>query len=140
MKIRQLREGDLDALAAVYLEAYDPTWTQEGARRYLDKFRGFEPDSCYVIQEDDGSLSGAILAYSYTRKTGLVIFIQELFVNPEHRKHGYGKRLVSTLRDSFSEKHRVNVVPLIKADTTVMSFYNSLGFEKDQGVFFMDDF
>ena len=37
MKIRQLREADLDALSSVYLEAYDPSWTPEGARKYLDK-------------------------------------------------------------------------------------------------------
>ena len=140
MKIRQLHDEDLGPLAAVYLEAYDPTWTLEGARAYLDKFRGFEPASCYVAEEADQSLSGAILAYSYTRKSGLVIFIQELFVKPQFRKKGYGKRLVTMLRDSFSEAHRVNVVPLVKADTAVLNFYNSLGFEKDQGVFFMDDY
>ena len=140
MKIRQLREEDLDALASVYLEAYEPSWTVEGAHKYLAKFRGFEPESCYVIEEDDKSLSGAILAYSYTRPVGLVIFIQELFVKPEYRKKRYAKRLVSMLRDSFSEKHRVNVVPLVKADTAVLNFYHSLGFEKDQGVFFMDDY
>lgn len=140
MKIRQLREADLDALSSVYLEAYDPSWTPEGARKYLDKFRAFEPDSCYVVEEADGSLGGGIFAYSYTRKTGLVIFIQELFVKPEFRKKGYGKRLVTVLRESFSENHRVNVVPLVKAEASVLNFYNSLGFEKDQGVFFMDDY
>ncbi len=140
MKIRQLREEDLGELAAIYLEAYDPTWTEQRARAYLDKFRGFEPASCYVVEESDDSLGGAILAYSYHRKSGLVIFIQELFVKPQFRKKGYGKRLVTMLRDSFSEAHRVNVVPLVKADTAVLNFYNSLGFEKDQGVFFMDDY
>ena len=53
---------------------------------------------------------------------------------------GYGKRLVTVLRESFSENHRVNVVPLVKAEASVLNFYNSLGFEKDQGVFFMDDY
>ena len=35
---------------------------------------------------------------------------------------------------------RVKITPLVKADTTVLNFYNSLGFESDTSVSFFDDF
>ena len=131
---------DLDALAALYLEAYSVKWTVEGARAYLKKFFDIEPASCLVIVEPDRRISGAILGYSFEKESGVVLFIQELFVNPAFRHKGYGKKLVERLRESLS-KHpaRVNVKPLVKADTGVLNFYNSLGFERDKAVTFWLD-
>ncbi len=140
MRIRQLAESDLDAVAELYLKAYKADWSVVGARTYIEKFWRFEPESCLVTEESDKSVTGAVLGYSYTREFGLVLFIQELFVDPQYRKDGYGKFLISRLRDSFSEKARVKITPLVKADTSVLNFYNSLGFESDTTVSFFDDF
>ena len=109
----------------------------EGARAYVEKFYRFEPESCHVAAQGD-DVGGAILAYSYTREHGLVLFIQELFVSNAARKHGHGKALVKKLRDRFA-KARVKITPLVKADTSVLNFYNSLGFEKDKAVSFSFD-
>jgi len=131
---------DLDALGRLYLEAYQVKWTAEGARAYLKKFFEIEPASCLVILEPDGRISGAILGYSFEKESGLVLFIQELFVAPTFRNKGYGKKLIERLRESLA-KHpaRVNVKPLVKADTGVLNFYNSLGFERDKAVTFWLD-
>jgi GNAT superfamily N-acetyltransferase len=69
----------------------------------------------------------------------MVLFIQELFVEPRFQKHGYGKRLVSHLRERAHAPSRVSIVPLVKADTSVLNFYNSLGFERDKAISFSFD-
>ncbi len=133
MKIRSLQESDLDTVAQLYVKAYKEHHAEETietARPYLEKFFRFEPEGCFVA-DDEGTICGAILAYSYQKFGRPVLFLQELFVDPEGRHKGIGRKLVAMLREGFATA-AVKVVPLIKADTAVLNFYNSLGFEQDQ--------
>ncbi len=134
-----MQPGDLDGAVRLYLEAYRAKWTEAAARTYLERFYHFEPQSCLVAVEPDGRVTGAILGYSYEKETGVVLFIQELFVLPSLRKQGVGKKLVAALRDAFSGNPQVKVTPLVKADTTVLNFYNSLGFEREKAFTFFDE-
>lgn len=137
MQTRLMRESDIPAAARLYLEAYQTDWTEAAAQKYLARFFRFEPESCVVVEEEN-QLTGALLAYSYERQSGLVVFIQELFVSPKNRKRGQGRRLVSFLREAF-QNPKISVTPLVKADTSVLNFYNSLGFEQDRAVSFYAD-
>ncbi|MCB9584507.1 MAG: GNAT family N-acetyltransferase [Polyangiaceae bacterium] len=139
MDIRRMGEADIPEVARLYLKAYEVDWNEAGAQKYLGKFHGIEPESCFVAIHE-GKVAGAIMAYSYERETGLVLFIQELFVDPEVRNAGTGKKLIAWLRDSFTLAAKVKITPLVKADTNVLNFYNSLGFERDRAVSFMDGF
>lgn len=139
MEIRRMTDEDLPALAQLYLDAYGVDWTVDGAKAYIEKFYRFEPTSCLVAHEGS-KVVGAILGYSFERESGLVLFIQELMVHPDSRHGGYAKKLVSTLRESSAKRpSRVNIKPLVKADTGVLNFYNSLGFERDKAVSFSFD-
>lgn len=140
MEVRRLNDEDLVRVAELYLASYEAKWSVDGARAYLEKFYRFEPERALVGVEPDGKISGAVLGYSFERETGVVLFIQELMVHPEFRNKGYGKILVQKLRDSLIKSaSRVSVKPLVKADTTVLNFYNSLGFERDRVVSFSYD-
>lgn len=134
-----MRDEDVEAVAGLYLAAYGADWSLDGAKKYIDKFYRFEPTSCYVAQEGE-RVAGAILGYTFEREMGLILFIQELVVDPELQKRGIGKKLVTTLRESCSRSpSRVNIKPLVKADTHVFNFYNSLGFERGKAVSFSFD-
>ena len=137
MEIKPLRKENLEAVVAVFMRAYQG-WTAEEARKYLEKFHGFEPESCLCAIEN-GKVCGAVLGYSYPRQQEVVLFIQELFVEPSGRQKGVGRRLVEALRNSFLHNPRVTVTPLVKAEANVLSFYNSLGFEHESMVTFYDD-
>jgi ribosomal protein S18 acetylase RimI-like enzyme len=140
MEIRAMRDGDLDAVADLYLAAYGVDWSRAGARAYVEKFFRFEPLCCLVTVESNGSVSGSVLGYSFERETGVTLYLQELMVHPGHRNKGYGKNLVAKLRESLAKSaNLVKSKPLVKADTTVLNFYNSLGFEKDVHVSFSLD-
>lgn len=134
-----MKAGDLPAAARLYLAAYAADWPSEKAEKYLEKFFAFEPESCLVAVEDDGALTGVIIGYSFEKEAGLTLFIQELYVQPEFREKGYGRKLVTRLRDSLSKKASVKIKPLVKADTGVLNFYNSLGFERGKAVSFSFD-
>ncbi len=134
-----MQDGDVAGVAELYLAAYHAKWSLDGARAYIEKFYRFEPASCLVAVED-GRLGGGILAYSFERETGHVLYIQELMVHPEQQGRGIGKQLMARLREAHSERGpKVKITPLVKADTTVLNFYNSLGFEKDKVVSFSLD-
>ena len=137
MDVRTMRREDLDPVARVFVAAYEEGWTAEQAKSYLEKFYGFEPDSCLVATEQ-GAIVGAILGYSYPRQREIILFIQELFVHPEARSRGFGRKLVGALRGRFSENPKVNVKPLVKAPPSVHSFYNSLGFDREKAFTFYD--
>lgn len=140
MNIRPLREKDLAALAEVFVRAYPAEpWTAGGARAYLTRFFEFEPGCCYAVEEDDGSVVGAVLAYSYFRADRPILFLQDLFVDPDFRHRGYATKLVETVRDSCAERPQVKVVPLVKADTAVLNFYHGLGFERTPVFSFIDE-
>ncbi len=136
MDIKPFEKHHLPEAAAIFLRAYEG-WSETEARAYLEKFLGFDPSSCRVAIVD-GKVAGAVLGYWYPRKKEVILFIQELFVDPEKRKHGVGRRLVEALRGSFVENPKINVTPLVKADGSVLSFYNSLGFEHDLMVSYYD--
>jgi ribosomal protein S18 acetylase RimI-like enzyme len=135
-----MTEGDLDRVAELYLAAYEADWNRNGARAYIEKFYRFEPERCLVQIAPDERLAGAILGYSFERETGVVLFIQELMVDPKFRNRGVGKSLVTKLRETLSQTpSHVDIKPLVKADTTVLNFYNSLGFDRDKAVSFSFD-
>ncbi len=137
MNIRPLSITDFDRLTKIFVRAY-PGWSEDVARRYLIKFFHFEAESCLAAIEND-QLVGAILGYSYLKQDSLVLFIQELFVDPDYRKHGYGTQLVKSLRRSFASSRAVEVTPMVKGDTRVLNFYNSLGFEQPTSIAWIAD-
>jgi ribosomal protein S18 acetylase RimI-like enzyme len=138
MEIRPLAIADFDRLTKTFVRAYPDGWSEDVARRYLVKFFHFEPESCLAAIED-GQLVGAILGYSYLKQEDLVLFIQELFVDPDFRHGGYGTALVKALRRSFAGSRAVEVTPMVKGDTRVLNFYNSLGFEQPTSIAFIAD-
>jgi ribosomal protein S18 acetylase RimI-like enzyme len=138
MEIRRMKDDDVGAVAQLHLDAYAVAWNLDKARAYIEKFYRFEPTACFVALEGD-RIMGATLGYSFERETGLILFIQELTVHPDFRHQGVAKKIVSTLRESVGGRHTVKVKPIVKADTGVLNFYNSLGFEKDKAVSFSFD-
>lgn len=137
MDIRKIEDSDLGPLVELYLKAYESDWSPQEALAYLTKFHRFEPSSCLLARTDD-RLLGAVFAFSYTKLGRNILFLQEIFVDPDSRHKGAGRALISKLREALGGP-RVNVTPLVKADTNVLNFYNSLGFEQDEFVTFYDD-
>ena len=70
----------------VYSEApFHEQWTVERSFEYLSRIYHFDPESCYIAEEDHPVI-GAMLGDTFPWSSGTDLFIQELFVKSAHRE------------------------------------------------------
>ncbi len=132
MTIRPFTNNDIDKCAALYLQAYNrPPWnynfTNEKAVKYLteyadrSRFEGF-------IAEDHGNIVGAVMSHSKTWWTNDIIYIDELFVEPDSRGKGYGKKLLDHIEDYSREKGYEVVTLMTNKHMPAFRFYNHIDY------------
>jgi GNAT superfamily N-acetyltransferase len=110
-------------LSVVYSEEpYNEAWTIADAIAYLERFRGIDPDGCFVAKAND-EVAGAIFSFSYPWHGGKLVCIQELFVSPNHRRKGIARQLVSSLNQE--EEVYTWLVSHEKSDAS--GFYQAMG-------------
>jgi len=98
MNIRPLTKDDIEKCAEVYLEAYNcAPWnyrfTIEKAQIYLQEYVDRNRFVGFVLIEND-KIVAATLGHAKTWWTNDLIYIDELFVSPQYRGKGYGKKLL----------------------------------------------
>ncbi|HEX3385523.1 MAG TPA: GNAT family N-acetyltransferase [Mucilaginibacter sp.] len=132
MNIRHILKSDIDKCAALYLEAYNrPPWnynfTPEKAVKYLTeyadraRFEGF-------VAEDEGKIVAAVFAHSKTWWTNDIIYIDEVFVAPDSRGRGYGKKLLSYTEDYARDKGYEVVTLMTNKHMPAFQFYNHIDY------------
>jgi len=133
-EIRECLESDLLRCSAllrnVYAEPpYNETWGENRADEYLEAFFRIDPKGCFVAIDQEGII-GALFSYSYPWSTGVVLFIQELFVSERARRKGVGRGLVAKAVDSKG-KHS-NVALIVREGTAGSKLYERLGLSKNK--------
>src|SRR5438105_5260561 len=100
MTIRDAAAGDLDEILALVRELAEYEREPDAVVFERDEFARhlFGPDAVAraVIAEHDGSVAGMALYYrtfsTWLGRDG--IWLEDLFVRPEFRRHGYGRALL----------------------------------------------
>jgi GNAT superfamily N-acetyltransferase len=137
MPIRPAQESDLDeiislirALAAYEELAHEVTLDPEVVRGHL-----FGPDpvaSVTMAIDDDGAVVGFALWFrtfsTFLGRSG--IWLEDLFVRPEHRAKGYGGALLRDLRDRTDGRVEWSVLDW---NQRAIDFYQSLGARPVEG-------
>ena len=104
--IRNAVEGDLDEIRALIAELAEYEHAADEAVATVDDLRhhlfGPTPAASVLIAEsDDGAVAGFALYYptfsTWLGRPG--IWLEDLFVRPQHRKHGLGFALLTALRE-----------------------------------------
>lgn len=114
-------------LVQVYSEPqYQEDWNTIDAHKYLKRFFDIEPNRCFIATENN-VIVGGIFAYSYPWHSETLVYIQELFVNSEHRKKGIAKSLLKSICNNESTK----IWLVANENTGASEFYKKLGFKKD---------
>jgi GNAT superfamily N-acetyltransferase len=137
MRIRRARESDLEALEgfirdlALYERA--PELAQATPEQLRRSFFGPSPQVyCDFIETDEGVAAGfAVWFLNYSTWTGAHgIYLEDLFVRPEHRGGGYGKALLVHLaRECVREGYARLQWSVLDWNTPSIDFYESLGAE-----------
>jgi GNAT superfamily N-acetyltransferase len=135
--VRPAVEADLGEICALIRElaeyerlAHEVVFDEEEVRRHL-----FGPDpaaSVLMAETDEGEVAGFALYFrtfsTFLGKPG--IWLEDLFVRPQHRKRGYGLDLLQELR-RLSEA-RVEWAVLDWNEPSIR-FYRTLGAEPVEG-------
>ena len=133
MECRQVKDeaaADLAlAMARAYAEApWNENWTKERAERRVRAILGNYRAMGLMAVEDDmviGGLLGFIDPYAEED----FFFVSELFVIPERKRQGVGRKLMEEAERVLREKG-VRVIQLITIEDNE-AFYGKCGLEKD---------
>ncbi len=129
--IRPAVEGDLSELMAMILELAEfenlsdqVECTEEDLQRVL-----FGPDAFVkdvVVEADDGSIAGHALYYrSFSTFLGQPgIWLEDIYVRPDHRRQGHAGELMSFLREQSSGRLEWEVLDW---NLGAVNFYQGLG-------------
>ena len=137
MKIRRADETDLETLEvfirdlAIYERAL--VHAQATADQLRASFFGSSPQVyCDFVETDDGRAAGfAVWFLNYSTWTGTHgIYLEDLFVRPEHRGRGYGKVLLAHLaKECVARGYARLEWSVLDWNTPSIEFYTSLGAE-----------
>ena len=105
MSIRTATTADLDEIVALVRELAEYEREPDAVVFDRDEFAGnlFGPDaiaSVLIAEHDDGSIAGMALYYrtfsTWLGQSG--IWLEDLFVRPHFRRHGYARALLDELK------------------------------------------
>lgn len=132
INIRLCTREDLHKLAALFTRVFNEPpylehWSIPQAAAYLGRFLDIDPNGC-LIAIDDRETVGAIIGYTYSWRSELNYFVQELFVHQGRRKEGIGRRLV---HHAILQHGKSATVSLIANERSKAArFYESLGLQQ----------
>jgi len=132
MNIRPFLKSDIDKSAEVFMLAYNrPPWNYnfslEKAKQYLTEYADRARFEGFVV-EDNGAIVGGVLGHSKTWWTNDIIFVDELFVMPDSRGKGYGKKLLEHT-EAYSKEKGYEVVTLMNnKHMPSFEFYKHIGY------------
>lgn len=133
MEYREVGAGDTHNLAMAMAQAYseepwNEKWTEERAIRRVQAILG-NYQAIGLVAIDNGTVIGGLLGYVDPYANEDFFFVSEIFVVPERKKQGIGKRLLSELDRVLKEK-KIEVVQLISIDYNEI-FYQKCGMDRD---------
>jgi len=128
--IRDATVDDLDEILALVRELAEYEREPDAVVFARDEFAqhlfGPSPVASALIAEHDGAVAGMALYYrtfsTWLGRDG--IWLEDLFVRPDFRRHGYGRALLGTLRARTRGRVEWSVLDW---NTPAHAFYESLG-------------
>ncbi len=130
MTIRDATVDDLDEILAIVRELAEYEREPDAVVFTRDEFAGHlfgpQPVASALVAEHDGAVAGMALYYrtfsTWLGRDG--IWLEDLFVRPAFRRHGYGRALFDALRERTHGRVEWSVRDW---NTPAHEFYRALG-------------
>jgi N-acetylglutamate synthase-like GNAT family acetyltransferase len=141
MKICDITPNDIEKCAPTFMASYNQLpwnydWKLEDAVKYLNEYVAAANFKGFMICEDNGEVSGALLGHSKTWWTNNQFMIDELFISPTMQGKGYGKILLQHAEQFAKQSSIERLTLMTNKFMPALDFYNKNDFSKvDQYVF-----
>ena len=141
MDIRKMEQVDIAACADILCSVYNNElwqcrWSREVAIEYLTDFYNMQKFVGYVI-EADGMICGAIFAHEKVWWNNSEVFVEEMFVQPDLQRKGYGTMLLEKVEEYIKEKGLAGMTLSTNRYAPAPKFYGKNGFVNCEHILFM---
>lgn len=139
--IRPMEERDLPRCGVIYARAFPQEhwgidWTAENAAAYL---RDFFEQRKFVgyVHEENGEVTGCILALRRICGSKEEICINEMAVLPQHQGCGIGRQLLNAVKAYSRDEGMAGIVLYTSEYAPAARFYEKQGFQRSPGTICM---
>lgn len=143
MTVREAAVDDVEAIREVATSSWETDYpdilSRESVEAGVDEWYSsdrlhetvVDPWPAVLLAEADGEVVGFVHATA----TGDEGAILRLYVDPDHRRDGHGRRLVEAIREELAVYDVDRISAMVLAENPLgNAFYRALGFEKtDEG-------
>lgn len=139
MSVRQAAVDDVEAVREVAASSWETDYpdilrretAETGVEEWYSSDRLHEavvdPWPAVLVAEADGEVVGFVHATA-TENEGAIL---RLYVDPEHRREGHGRRLVEGVREEMAVHDVDRISAMVLAKNSIgNAFYEALGFEQ----------
>ena len=139
--IREFQRDDIQKCVQLLMAAYNGEpwncqWTTETATRYLSEFVSNDDFVGFVIYKSD-TMIGAMFAHRKTWWTNDELFVDEVFIDPDFQRQGYGENLLSHAENYVRSKKLAGLTLLTNKYFPAKGFYEKNGYTQAEHVIFM---
>jgi aminoglycoside 6'-N-acetyltransferase I len=132
MNIRPLTLSDIEHCATVYIQAYNRApwnynFSKEKAIRYLTEYVERTRFVGFVITEGE-TIVGAMLGHAKTWWTNDLIYVDELFITPDSRGKGYGKKLLDHVENYAIDEGYEVITLMTNKHMPAFEFYQHIDY------------
>lgn len=141
MNIRAFRQDDLSRCAEIMMAVYNNPlwqcrWETEAAKAYLKDYADAARFIGYVAEEEQ-QVVGAVLAHEKIWWNNSEVFIDEMFVLPDHQGKGVGTALLKTLEGYVEEHGLAGFTLTTNRYAPAPKFYKKNGFVECEPIIMM---
>lgn len=129
VSIRDVREGEVEAVLALWREAYGTVGVTDTPNDVLQATRG--STSVLLVAEEEGRIVGSVIG-GFDGWRGN---IYRLAVHPDYQRQGIARRLVSHSEARLAEMGAKRITALVERDHSwATGFWGAVGYDLDAGM------
>ncbi len=139
--IRKMKKTDISACAEILCAVYNNEmwqcrWTMKTGVDYLGDYFDAKKFVGFVIEENE-NIIGALFAHEKIWWNNSELYIDEMFIQPELQRGGYGSMLINAAEEYVKEHNLAGLTLCTNRYAPAPNFYRKNGFTDNEVIMFM---